>query len=99
LRFKNPLYSLDASIIDLLVKLFPWVACHRDKTAIKLSVALNHGNMLPEFVALSDGNENDRVQGRKFTFPAGSIVAFYQGYNDYRWFGQPTKQGVSFVST
>jgi putative transposase len=54
--------------------------------------------MLPEFVALSDGNENDRVQGRKFTFPAGSIVAFYQGYNDYRWFGQPTKQGVSFVT-
>jgi len=52
----------------------------------------------PEFVALSDGNENDMVQGRKIQFPKGSIVAFDKGYVDYQWFGNPTKQGVSFVT-
>jgi hypothetical protein len=54
-RFKNPLYSLDASAIDLSLKAFPWAA-HRDDTAnVKLSVGLNHGTHVPEFVAVSDG--------------------------------------------
>lgn len=79
-RFKNLLYSLDASANDLSLKLFPWAA-HRDDTAnVKLSVGLNHGTLMPEFVALSDGNENDMVKGRDFTFPKGSIVAFDKGY-------------------
>lgn len=97
-RFKNPLYSLDASAIDLSLSLFPWAA-HRDDTAnVKLSVALNHGNMIPEFVSLSDGNENDMVEGRKFNFPKGSIVAFDKGYIDYQWFADLTNKGVSFVT-
>ncbi|MCF6205158.1 MAG: IS4 family transposase [Methylococcaceae bacterium] len=97
-RFKNPLYSLDASAINLSIKLFPW-ALHQPPAAnVKLSVGLNHGNMLPEFVALSDGNENDRIQGRKFDFPAGSIVAFDKGYNDYEWFKELSNQKVNFVT-
>lgn len=97
-RFKNPLFSLDASAIDLSLNLFPWAA-HRDDTAnVKLSVALNHGNMIPEFVALSDGNENDMIEGRKFDFPQGSMVAFDKGYIDYQWFADLTNQGISFVT-
>jgi len=97
-RFKNPLYSLDASAIDLSLKLFPWAA-HRDDAAnVKLSVGLNHGTMIPEFVALSDGQENDMVQGRKFDFPTGSIVAFDKGYVDYEWFKSLTDKGVFFVT-
>ncbi len=97
-RFKNPLYSLDARAIELSLTLFPWAAHRSDTANVKLSVGLNHGNMLPEFVALSDGNENDMVQGRKFEFPKGSIVAFDKGYVDYQWFGDLTEQGVSFVT-
>ncbi len=97
-RFNNPLYSMDASAIDLSLKLFPWAA-HRDDTAnIKLSVGLNHGTHVPEFVALSDGQENDMVQGRQFQFPKGSIVAFDKGYVDYQWFNSLTEQGVFFVT-
>lgn len=97
-RFKNPLYSLDASAIDLSLALFPWAA-HRDDTAnVKLSVGLNHGTHVPEFVALSDGQENDMIQGRQFAFPKGSIVAFDKGYVDYQWFNSLTKQGVFFVT-
>lgn len=97
-RFKNPLFSLDASAIDLSLKLFPWAAHQPHDANVKLSVGLNHSNWIPEFVALSDGNENDRVQGRKFTFPKGSIVAFDKGYNDYDWFKSLTDQKVSFVT-
>jgi len=97
-RFKNPLYSLDASLIDLSVHLFPWAASHQDKACVKLSVGLNHGNMLPEFVALSEGNENDMIQGRQFNFPKGSMVAFDKGYVDYQWFKSLTDKGIFFVT-
>jgi len=97
-RFKNPLYSLDASALELATSRYPWAA-HRDDAAnVKLSVGLNHATDVPEFVALSDGSENDMVAGRRFRFPKGSIVAFDKGYVDYQWFGSLTKQGVSFVT-
>lgn len=97
-RFKNPLFSLDASAINLSTKLFPWALHSPGAANVKLSVGLNHGSCLPEFVALSDGNENDRVQGRKFNFPKKSIVAFDKGYNDYGWFKELDEQRVSFVT-
>ena len=97
-HFRNPLYSLDASAIDLSLKVFPWAA-HRDDTAtVKLSVGLNHGTQVPEFVAISEGQENDMVQGRQFVFPKGSVVAFDKGYVDYQWFKSLTDQGVFFVT-
>lgn len=97
-RFKNPLYSLDASLIDLSLKLFPWARCQQDKAAVKLHVGLNHGNMIPEFIALSDGKENDLVQGRQFDFPKGSVVACDKGYVDYGWYKSLTDKGVFFVT-
>ena len=97
-RFKNPLYSLDASAIDLAMNLFPWAAHREDTANVKLSVGLNHGTLIPEFVALSDGNESDLVEGRKFDFPKGSILAFDKGYVDYEWYKTLTDKGVFFVT-
>lgn len=97
-RFRHPLYSLDASVIDLSLKLFPWAKCQQTKAAMKLHVGLNNSSLIPEFVAIGDGVENDMVKGRQLRFPQGSIVAFDKGYIDYSWFSSLTKQGVSFVT-
>jgi len=97
-RFKNPLYSLDASHIDLSLSLCEWAKVHESKASIKLTVGLNHSNTIPEFVALGDGIENDMVQGRALQFPAGSILVFDKGYVDYQWFAQLTDQKISFVT-
>ncbi|WP_420554076.1 IS4 family transposase [Neptuniibacter marinus] len=97
-RFKNPLYSLDASVIDLSLKLFPWAQCHQTKVAMKLHVGLNNASLIPEFTALSHGLESELIKGRQFRFPKGSIVAFDKGYNDYSWYGLLSKQEVSFVT-
>ena len=53
-RFKNPLYSLDASHIDLSLPLCEWAKVHESKASIKLTVGLNHSNTIPGFVALGD---------------------------------------------
>lgn len=48
-RFSHPLYSLDASTIDLCLSVFPWADFRTTKGAIKLHVGLNHAGYLPEF--------------------------------------------------
>ena len=49
-RFNNPLYSLDASTIDLCLSAFPWADFRSTKGAVKLHVGLNHAGYMPEFI-------------------------------------------------
>ena len=87
-KFHNPLYSLDASTIDLCLAVFPWANFRTTKGAIKLHVGLNHDGYLPEFVTITEGNCADVTAGRRVDFPKGSIVAIDRGYNDYQWYKQ-----------
>jgi len=97
-RFKNPLYSLDASTIDLCLSVFPWADFRTTKGAIKLHVGLNHAGYLPEFVTVTEGKNHDVTVGRTLEFPKGSIVAVDKGYNDYAWYKQLTDKGIYFVT-
>jgi IS4 transposase len=97
-RFKNPLYSLDASTIDLCLSAFPWADFRSTKGTIKLHVGLNHSGFLPEFVTITEGITSDITVGRTLNFPKGSIVAIDRGYNDYSWYKQLTERGIFFVT-
>lgn len=97
-RFKNPLYSLDASTIDLCLAVFPWADFRSTKAAIKLHVGLNHAGHLPEFVTITEGNKHEVNMGKAMQFPKGSIVAIDKGYNDYEWYNSLTERGIYFVT-
>ncbi len=97
-RFKNPLYSLDSSTIDLCLSVFPWADFRSTKGAIKLHVGLNHDGYLPEFVNITEGKCADVTAGRKVAFPKGSIVVIDRGYNDYAWYKQLNDKGIYFVT-
>ena len=56
-RFKNPLYSLDASTIDLCLSMFPWADFRATEGAIKLHAGLNHKGYLPEFITITEGKK------------------------------------------
>lgn len=97
-RFKNPLYSLDASTIDLCLSVFPWAKFRTSKAAVKLHVGLNHAGYLPEFVTLTEGRKHDVTVGRILKFPKGSVVVMDKAYNDYSWYKQLTDNGIFFVT-
>ncbi len=97
-RFNHPLYSLDASTIDLCLSVFPWADFRTTKGAIKLHVGLNHAGYLPEFVTITEGKNHDITVGRTLEFPKGSIVTVDKGYNDYSWYKQLTDKGIFFVT-
>jgi len=96
--FKNALYSLDASTIDLCLSLFPWAKSRSTKSAIKLHVGLNHRGYLPEFVSITQGNVADITAGRLLEFPRDSIVVMDRGYNDHLWYKRLTQKGIFFVT-
>ena len=97
-RFKNTLYSLDASTIDLCLSTFPWADFRTTKGAVKLHVGLNHAGYLPEFVTITEGKKHDVTVARMLSFPKGSIVAIDKAYNDYGWYKQLTDKGIFFVT-
>ena len=63
-RFKNKLYAVDASTIDLCLSVFPWASFRRTKAAIKLHVGLDQGGHLPSFVQVTEGKTGDVTAAR-----------------------------------
>lgn len=97
-KFKNELYSLDSTTIDLCLSVFPWARFRKAKGAIKLHVGMSHKGNLPEFVTITDGKPHDVTEGRRIDFPKGSIIAMDRGYTDYEWYKQLSIKGIFFVS-
>jgi hypothetical protein len=97
-RFKNPLYSVDASTIDLCLSLFPWATFRRTKGAVKLHLVLDHDGYLPAFAVITDGKRHEVTIARQFAFPKGSIIVMDRGYCDYALFYTWHQAGYSFVT-
>lgn len=97
-RFKNKLYSLDASLIDLSLKIFPWAHYALGKSAMKLHVSLDHSGYIPNFTAITEGKVSDIEIGRTLEYQKGSIVVFDKGYTDYKWFKALNNKGIFFVT-
>ena len=97
-RFKNKLFSLDATVVSLCLSLFPWASFRRTKGGIKMHTLLDHDGYLPAFVAISPAREPDIKKARSLSLPKGSIVVEDLGYTDYDRYGQLTAQKIFFVT-
>lgn len=97
-RFKNKLYSLDSSLIDLSLKIFPWADFNRGKAAMKLHVGLDHDGYLPAFATITASKTSDIAAARAMRFAPGSIVVCDKGYTDFAWYKALTDKGIFFVT-
>jgi IS4 transposase len=99
-RFKNPLYTIDASTIDLCLSVFPWAKFRTTKGAIKLHCLYDHSGALPTFLTVTDGKKHDVRVVKDHTFPLSpdSIVSVDKAYIDYKWLNSLDEQGVWFVT-
>jgi hypothetical protein len=97
-KFKNKLYSLDATVVSLCLSLFPWASFRRTKAGVKLHTLLDHDGYLPAFVAITPAREHEVKKARTLNLPKGSIVVEDLGYTDYAWYGALTAQKIFFVT-
>ena len=97
-RFKNPLYSFDATVIDLCLSLYDWAKFRTTKGAVKLHVKLNHSGYLPTFMAMTEGKVHESTVAPNIPLESGDVVVFDRGYNDFAWFKTLVDKSVSFVT-
>lgn len=97
-RFKNPLLSMDATIIELCADTFDWARYKQQKGAVKLHMLLDHAGHLPVFCRITEGNVHEIQVARTLEFEAGTIVVFDRGYVDYDWYRTMSQRKVWFVT-
>ena len=97
-RFKNPLVSIDSSLIELSVSMFDWAKYQRTKGAVKLHLVLDQDGYMPCFGVITEGKVADVSVVRELQFRSGTIVVYDRGYIDYALFGQWCSEGVFFVT-
>ena len=97
-RFKGKLFSLDGSLIDLSMKVFPWADVAPKKAAFKLHLGLDHDGLIPAFAEVSEGLTPEMEVADTFAFPKGSVLVFDRGYGRYTWHKQLTDKGLFWVT-
>ena len=97
-RFKNPLYTLDATIIDLCLSLYNWAKFRTTKGAVKLHVKLNHSGYLPTFAVVTTGKVHETQVAPSIPLEKGDVAIFDRGYTDFKWYKSLDDKGVFFVT-
>ena len=97
-RFRNPLLSIDGTIIDLCASMFDWAHYQQAKGAAKLHLVLDHDGHLPRYAVITEGKASEVNIAREWQFAPGTILVFDRGYVDYRWYQRLTNEGVFFVT-
>lgn len=97
-RFRNRLFSLDATVIELCARLFNWAKFRQTKGAVKLHLLLDHEGYLPVFAHVTEGKVHEVMVARGLKFPKGSIIVVDRGYTDYSLYRQWTEDEVYFVT-
>jgi hypothetical protein len=99
-RFKNPLYTIDATTIDLCLSVFPWAKFRKTKGAIKMHCLYDHSGALPSFLTVTDGKKHEVTAAKENPFPLlpDSIVSVDKAYIDYTWLYSLNMKKVWFVT-
>jgi hypothetical protein len=98
-KFKNPLYAIDATVIDLCLSTFDWAKFRTTKGAIRLHYQFDHSGQIPTFMVMTDGKQHEITVARSFFSPvADSIYCFDKGYIDYAWLATIEKSKAFFVT-
>ena len=93
-RFRNKLFSMDASTIERCLSVFPWDNFKQGKGAVKIHVGLDHDGHIPAFMTITDGKVHEVNIGRTLKLPKDSIVVFDRGYTDYSLYNSLETKGI-----
>ena len=97
-RFKNPLLSIDSSVVSLCMKMFPWAKWTRQKGAVKLHLTLDHAGYLPEAMVITTGTYSELTVARRRSYARGTILIMDRGFLHFGWFRELDRNGVFFVT-
>lgn len=65
---------------------------------MKLHLVLNHDGWLPQFTVVTPGRTADIELVRMLRFESGTLLVCDRSDPDSRWWMEPTRQGVFFIT-
>ncbi|MDY0144155.1 MAG: IS4 family transposase [Bacteroidales bacterium] len=77
---------IDATIMSVCLKLFPWAKYRTAKGGIKAHVSLDEASMIPDIVNISEAKVSDRRGVDDFRYPKDTIIVDDRGYFDTKLF-------------
>jgi hypothetical protein len=97
IELKHTAYALDATVIELCLKLFPWAHSQRQKAAIKLHTLLDLRGNISCFLRVSSTKTRDCALLDDLPIEAGSFYLMDRDYNDYRRLHRIHRAGAFFL--
>jgi Transposase DDE domain/Domain of unknown function (DUF4372) len=97
-KFKNPLYSIDSTIIDLCLSMYNWATYRKAKAGIKLHIKLNHAGFIPQAAVVTTAKTDDRMAIDTLQYNAGDVLIFDRGYTDYEKYAILCRKRIYFVT-
>lgn len=77
---------VDASIMSVCLRLFPWAEFRTAKGGIKMHVSLDEAKMIPDMIHITKAKVSDRRGVDHFRYPKDTIVVDDRGYFDFGLF-------------
>lgn len=89
---------VDATIMSVCLKLFPWAKYRTAKGGIKAHVSLDEASMIPDIVNISEAKVSDRRGVDDFRYVKDTIIVDDRGYFDVKLFKIRNEDENHFVT-
>ena len=83
MEISNPVYALDATVIDLCLSVFWWAPFRHAKAAVKLHTLLDLRGKLPTFIRITDGKTHEVNILDELPLEPQAIYLMDKGYLDF----------------
>jgi len=84
LEIDNPVFAIDATVIDMCLSLFNWANFRSTKAGIKLHVQLDLKTAIPEFIEVTPAAVHEVNILDTITFQIDSFYILDKGYTDFK---------------
>jgi hypothetical protein len=84
LEIDNPVFAIDATVIDMCLSLFNWANFRSTKAGIKLHVQLDLKTAIPEFIEVTPAVVHEVNILDTIAFQIDSFYILDKGYTDFR---------------
>ncbi len=98
IQFKNNVFAIDATTIDLCLSTFHWATFRTTKGGIKLHTQIDLKTAIPEFILFSNASLHDVNVLDVINFESNSFYVMDRGYVDYKRLYKIHIAGAFFVT-
>ena len=81
--YKNNVFIIDSTTIDLCLSLYPWAKFRKAKAAVKIHTKMDAKTSIPDFIHISDGKMHDVNFLDMITILPYSFYVMDRGYLDF----------------